>query len=188
MRRTGRPARAQGSGGPSSASSAPRRSAANASTSGPNGVPRIHHRTQRAVGSQSQSAAPTARARVAYEMFAPFSQPRGYPNNAIMALRRTRASTRGKGPISSYFPVPPVGLEPTTFGLNDDRMQEVCLSYGHLGSPEFDWGQNCVVRDTLGDTNPDLRGDAPTHCWRRPPPPVVRRAEQTMSGFELVSA
>jgi len=34
----------------------------------------IHHRTQQAVGSQSQSSAATVRVGVAYEVFAPFSQ------------------------------------------------------------------------------------------------------------------
>ena len=30
--------------------------------------------------------------------------------------------------------MPPAGIEPTTFGLKDAYLQDICAKYGHLGA------------------------------------------------------
>jgi hypothetical protein len=44
--------------------------------------------------------------------------------------------------------MPPVGIEPTTFGLRDAYLQDICAKYGHLQPLVADWPrQRSEMRD-----------------------------------------
>ena len=100
----------------------------------------IHHRTQRAVGSESQSSAATVRAGVAYEAFAPFSQSQG-----LYEQRDHRsgapAPTRRQGQVSTPARDPQLArrravVRPAFTGPARKRRRAPALAFAQMRAPE----------------------------------------------------